>query len=210
MRLFLYFKVKFFEWIEQRKVEKRFYHNEHFKKCDQALLQAYRRENPYKISKDFLVNQKAPDVYAYGETPLTTMDNIVRECELTQSDLVIEMGAGRGRASLFLAEYIGCKVIAYEQIPAFAEKFSLSPNLKIIAEDMFAADFSKATAIYLYGTMLSDDDILKLCNAFPKNVKIITVSYPLSDYSDNYVIKKTFKGKFPWGKTEVYWNERIS
>ncbi len=202
--MFLYLKVKIYEWLEQRKVEKLFYHNQRFKERDRALLAAYRTKNPYRISKEFL------KVHSYGETPLTTMARIVDECGLSSDDLIIEMGAGRGRASLFLAEYVGCRVIAYEQIPTFVEKILPSPNLKILAQDMFSADFSKAAAIYLYGTMLTDEEIQKLCAIFPKGVKIITVSYPLSDYSEHYMIKKTFTGKFPWGKTEVYWNERIS
>lgn len=202
--MYLYFKVKIFEWLEQRKVRERFYRNERFKELDLALLSAYRSKNPYRISKEFL------KAHCYGETPLTTMATIVQECELTPSDTVIEMGAGRGRTALFLAEYVGCQVIAYEQIPTFVKKFPNSPNLKILFQDMFSADFSKATAIYLYGTMLKDNEILKLCKAFPKKVKIITVSYPLSDYSPNYITRKTFVGTFPWGKTEVYWNERIS
>lgn len=208
MNPFLYFKVKIFEWLEQRKVASKFYNHERFKQCDQALLGAYKRENPYKISKHFLIQAKARDIYAYGETPLTTMDTIVCECGINSLDVVIEMGAGRGRTALFLAEYVGCQVIAYEQIPTFVKKLEDSPNLKMIAQDMFSADFSKATAIYLYGTMLTDDEISQLAEAFPKNVKVITVSYPISDYDKRFVIKKSFPGKFPWGKTEVYLNER--
>ncbi len=208
--MLLFFRVKFFEWLEQRKVERLFYSNESFRNSDQTLLSAYAGISPYQISKEFLIKAKAAEIFAYGETPLTTTSKIVEECEITPADVVIEMGAGRGRASLFLAEYVGCQVIAYEQINAFVEKIPASSNLKIITQDMFSADFSKATAIYLYGTLLTDSEIQKLILAFPKNVKIITVSYPLSDYSKKYVTRKSFRGKFPWGKTEIYWNERIS
>jgi len=202
--MYLYFKVKIYEWLEQRKVQKLFYHQERFKEVDQALLSGYRTKNPYRISREHL------KVHSYGETPLTTMAHIVEQCGLKPSDLLIEMGAGRGRASLFLAEYLGCQVVAYEQISTFVEKMPASPNLKTLGRDMFSADFSKATAIYLYGTILEDKEIEILCGRFPPNVKIITVSYSLSDYSRDYVTKKTFTGKFPWGKTEVYWNERTS
>lgn len=208
--MFLYFRVKIFEWLEQRKVERSFYSNAHFQKCDQALLSFYREISPYQISKEFLIKAKAPEIFAYGETPLTTTSKIVHECEITPADRVIEMGAGRGRASLFLAEYVGCQVIAYEQILAFVKNIPPSSNLQILAQDMFSADFSKATAIYLYGTLLDESEIQKLIEVFPKNVKIITVSYPLSDYSQKYVTRKSFQGKFPWGKTEIYWNERTS
>lgn len=208
--MILYFRVKFFEWREQRRVERLYYSNECFRNSDQALLSAYAGISPYQISKEFLIKLQAPEIFAYGETPLTTTSKIVSECAITSADVVIEMGAGRGRASLFLAEYVGCRVIAYEQIPAFIQKIPPSSNLKTLTQDMFSADFSEATVIYLYGTLLTDSEIQKLTLAFPKNVKIITVSYPLSDYSQKYVTRKSFRGKFPWGKTEIYWNERIS
>ncbi len=209
MGAFVYYKTKIFEWLEQRRVSARFYHNEQFRLLDQALLTAYESENPFHISRAFLEKQKAEETYAYGETPLTTMAHIAKECELRPSDTVIEMGAGRGRAALFLAEYVGCKVIAYEQIPQFVEKMPLSKNLKILSADMFSADFSKASAVYLYGTMLLDEEILNLIEKLPKGCKVITVSYPLSEYSERWQVKKTFSGSFAWGKTEVYWNERV-
>ena len=205
----IFLRTLVFEWREQRIVKKRFYLNEQFKKCDQTLLNVYRENSPYQISKAYLAAQGAANVYAYGETPLTTVDKMVRECSITSEDTVIEMGAGRGRAALFLATYVGSKVIAYEQIPTFAEQIVDATRLEMRNEDMFAADFSKATVIFLYGTMLSDAEILRLCERFPKKVKILTVSYPLSDYHDEYRVEKTFLGRFPWGETEIYWNERI-
>ncbi|NGX27148.1 MAG: hypothetical protein K940chlam6_01081, partial [Chlamydiae bacterium] len=202
-------KTKLFEWREQKVVEKRFYENASFRVQDEALLAAYQNISPYQISKEYLIKNGAKNPYAYGETPLTTMAKIAKECDLGTKDTIIEMGAGRGRTSLFLAEYVGARVLAYEQISSFVEKMVPSKNLKIFAEDMFSADFAKATAIYLYGTMLEDSAIRMLTKKFPHKAKIITVSYPLNAYSENYSIKKTFSGRFPWGKTKVYWNERI-
>jgi len=208
--LFIYFRVKLFEWLEQRKVEKLFYRKESFRQADLALLAAYQSKSPYKISKEFLKAKNASNIFIYGETPLTTMHMISAECGLNSTDTIIEMGAGRGRTSLFLAAYLGCNVTAYELIPAFVENIPAAATLKMIHGNMFSADFSKANVIYLYGTLLEDAEITTLAEAFPKGVKIITVSYPLIDYSQKYVTRKTFSTRFPWGKTEVYWNERIS
>ncbi|NGX59736.1 MAG: hypothetical protein KR126chlam3_00893 [Chlamydiae bacterium] len=205
---YYFFKTKLFEWLEQRKVEKSFYGNDRFRKQDQALLAAYRNENPYQISKQYMIRKGAENPYVYGETPLTTMAKIARECNLGPEDTVIEMGAGRGRAALFLAEYVGCHVIAYEWIPTFVKKMVSCKKLKMFAQDMFSADYSEATAIYLYGTMLEDPAIVQLIEKFPQNAKILTVSYPLNAYSAAYGIRKTLSGRFPWGKTEIYWNER--
>jgi len=212
MGALLYCKTLLFEWKEQAFVRKNFYENARFKALDTALRKAYRWKNPYQISKKYLKTQKKKDIYTYGETPLSVMAKIVQECQLTSEDRVIEMGAGRGRGALFLAEYVGCQVEAFEIIPDFVENFKESvpsPKIKMKLEDMFSAPFSRATAIYLYGTMLEEEQIQALARNFPKSCKIITVSYPLSDYNDEYETKKSFSGIFPWGETQIYWNERM-
>lgn len=209
---FFYFRTQLFEWKEERAIRLNFIHNPHFLSLDQLLQKAYADQNPYQICKEYLKQKKKKEIYAYGETPLTTMDKIVRECQITPQDQVIDMGAGRGRASLFLAEYIGCKVRALEEIPLFVqimEQTIASPHLEMSVKDMFQADFSWASVIYLYGTLLSDEEILLLAETFPRKKKIITVSYALEEYSPEYQTKKVFQGKFPWGKTEIFWNERI-
>ncbi|MDN3506318.1 MAG: class I SAM-dependent methyltransferase [Simkaniaceae bacterium] len=209
MWLYYFLKTKFFEWREQKAVNKCFYSHEFFREKDAALLSGYRGQSPYRISKEYLTLKGAKEVHQYGETPLTTMALIAKECDIGAEDTVIEMGAGRGRGALFLAEYVGCRVVAYEQIPAFVEKMVPSSKLKMTLQDMFGADFSKATAIYLYGTMLEDPQVVELTGQFPAGVKIISVSYPLNMYSQDFKTIKSFQGRFPWGKTEIYLNERL-
>lgn len=209
MWLYYFLKTKFFEWREQRAVKKCFYSRDSFRVKDEALLSAYKGQSPYRISKEYLILKGAKEVHQYGETPLTTMALIAKECGLGPDDRVIEMGAGRGRGALFLAEYVGCQVMAYEQIPAFVEKMVPSSKLKMTLQDMFGADFAKASVIYLYGTMLEDPQVVELTEKFPAGVKIISVSFPLDAYSRNFTTIKSFLGRFPWGKTEIYLNERI-
>jgi hypothetical protein len=77
--------------------------------------------------------------------------------------------------------------------------------------DFLTADLSQATVIYLYGTCLKDTTIDALADRFStlsKEVKIITVSFPLSDYSSSFVTRQSFIASFPWGKGEVYLNSR--
>lgn len=209
--MYIYLRTQIFEFFEQKRVEKILYKNERFKEKDLLLQNKYKKKDPYRISRDFLKRRGAPNIYMYGETPLMTMYKIYQMCELSSEDHLIELGAGRGRAALFLATYLGCRVVGYEEVATFVEEVKEFENerFKLYLGDMFAANFSKATAVYLYGTMLDDEKILELGKAFPKKVKIITVSYPLSNYLEGYATKKTFQGRFPWGKTDIFWNERL-
>ena len=136
----------------------RFYPDLEFAKVDLWLLFSYFFKNPFGISKRFLMERKEPNIYAYGETPLSSFAEIVRECGINAKDTVYELGCGRGRTCFWLNEFIGCKTVGIEYIPEFVQKadfikdrFCLK-NLEFHCEDMTGTDFSDATVIYLYGT----------------------------------------------------------
>lgn len=201
--------------VEFVKVSCRYYGNLPFLKADMSLRLMYLFHNPYKISKRFLMNRGAKDVHAYGETPLTTLELIAKECGITKNDTVFELGSGRGRTCFWLNSVIGCRVVGIEYVPEFVERAELIKErlgidgVEFRLQDILKTDFSGATVIYLYGTCLEDDAIIKLCKAFSKlkpGTRIITVSYPLTDYSDlsHFEVMKRFTVPFTWGEGDVY------
>ncbi|MBS0615535.1 MAG: class I SAM-dependent methyltransferase [Verrucomicrobia bacterium] len=182
MNPFLYGYVKWYEWRDRKKAYKA---APSFAALDKKL----RQTNPYRISKAF----------PYGETPLLTLKAIADRCEITSHDRGIDLGCGRGRSTHFLAKYSGCQMQGIdwcqELLPASEERVTFS------CEDICAADLSKATFIYLYGTCLEDEQI----EALVKNLKqhparVISISYPLEGLrcTDQFVVS------FPWGTTEAY------
>jgi cyclopropane fatty-acyl-phospholipid synthase-like methyltransferase len=208
-----YFASVLWQLKEQQRVKKRFYGNAKLCQTDRALAKAYLGRNPFHISKRFLQQKGAASVYAYGETPLTTLAQIAEECGITAQDHVMELGCGRGRGAFFLSNHTGCKVLGIDWIPEFvntaneiSKQLQLS-KVRFACTDMFSADFTKATAIYLYGTCLEDAEIELLQTQFQRlrrGTKIITVSYPLEG---NFGLRKEFTAAYPWGETEVFLNE---
>ncbi len=169
------------------------------------------------MSKQYLKLSGHKQIHIYGETPLSTFEVIANECEINQSDTVIDMGAGRGRGIIFLHHFKQIRVIGYERIPYFVkvvnmliETFNLT-RIELINADMLQADLSMGSVIYLYGTVLEDKEIEHLVAKFSRlkaGTKIITISYPLTNYSDENVFKlaKEFAVSFPWGETSAYLN----
>lgn len=202
----------FVEWI---RVLVSYYSNLRFAKLDLAIIFSYLFNSPYLISKKFLLARKEQDVYAYGETPLTTMDKIAKECRLKKEDIVFELGCGRGRTCFWLNEFLGCKVVGIEYIPEFVEiantvkeRFHVK-DVEFRLQDMLETDYKEATVIYLYGTNLDDSFIIKLIDKLEKSkpgTKIITISYPLTDYTskDTFEVMRCFSVRFPWGEADVY------
>jgi len=211
----LWTRLKFSLWNlkESLKVLFFYYSNWEFAKVDLYFLRSYLLENPYRMSKQFMRERGEEDVDTYGETPLTTMDQIARECALNSKDIVYELGCGRARTCFWLYSFIGCRVYGVEYLPAFVKigqsikrHFQIE-DVKFLCKNFLDVDLSNASVIYFYGTCSDDALIKKLCHKFqslsPKT-KIITISYPLTSYSPHFKVIKSFPVTFPWGETTAY------
>ncbi len=207
-------KVKWINLLEYIHIVIHYYSNFRFAKIDTVLLLFYLFSNPFRISKKFSVYQGEEEIYTYGETPLTTLDQIAKLCDITSKDVVYELGCGRGRTCFWLNQWIGCSVVGIDYVPLFIDKankikkfFGLQ-NLHFRLEDLFQADLQGSTVIYLYGTCFSNEQIHTLIQRFstlPAGTKIITVSYALNDFAINAPFKKVkqFTALFTWGAAEV-------
>lgn len=206
----------FCEWI---KVAFNYYSNTSFMKIDLYLLSQYLFKNPFTISKEFLIQKGEKEIYAYGETPLTTLELIAKQSQLSAKDTIFELGSGRGRGCFWLHAFTGCHVVGVEFIGDFVEKANKVRNQFAVEgvsfrhEDMLKTDLTGATQIYLYGTCLEEKVIKQLIEKFaklPTGTKIITVSYPLTEYTAQplFEVMSCFSVPFTWGNGDVYIHQR--
>lgn len=205
-------KTKVFLWWDNLITALKYYRNIRFARVDLALLRCYLFKNPFRMSRQFFAAQSSADDHTYGETPLSTMEMICKQCGITERDTVIEMGAGRGRACFWMNVWLGCKVIGVEAVPDFVhrgQRLVHSLQLKRIRfrlDDYMKTDLEEATVIYLYGSCLSLEQVDTLSSrlyACKKGTKVITTSFPI----DGLTLIKTFKGRFAWGSADIYYQE---
>lgn len=201
--------------VENIRVLFHFWRVPKFLYVDFGLFLTYLFDNPFKISKRFLLEKGEENLHQYGETPLTTLEKVMAKAGVTNKDTVYELGSGRGRTSFWLSQYLGCNTVGIEQVPEFVERAerlvrrcNLS-NVKFIQEDFCKASYEGATVVYLYGTCLEDDVIRQLAARLaklPSGTKIITVSYPLTDYDTtaSFELMNCFQQPFTWGNAEVF------
>lgn len=217
--IYVRFCFGIYSFIEYIKVIFRYYKNSVFRKCDLALLSTYFFKSPYAISKRYLLDHGADDPYLYGETPLTSMDLIASTCGISSSDVVYELGCGRGRCCFWLKAFVGCRVEGVEIIPEFVQQAKAIQsryqiqNINFHCANILKADYSEATFLYLCGTCFEENlikKIVKKLKATKTGTKIISVSYPLTDYTDKPLFKvvKVFPVSFGWGDMDVYLQER--
>lgn len=201
--------VRYFNLKDLLKTIFCYWHKPKFALVDLALLLSYFFKSPYRIAREY--NDDEP----YGETPLTTLDKILKACPLGPTDVAYELGSGRGRACLWLALYKGYTTIGVEYIPTFvtrAQKIAAYfgiKNVKFLREDILKTNLHAATWIYLFGSALPDDTITKLYHRLEKlkpGTRIITISYPLTAYcsNDHITLKQTLDVEFAWGKTQAF------
>ena len=214
MQLFNFFKYLLADKALQKEVKNLFYSDKNFAEQDKTLLNAYLFRNPYKISKSYLRKRAEKDLYTYGETPLTTYKKLANEVSLSIKDVFLELGSGRGRGAFFINNFYLCEVIGIERIPQFVklstfivEKYQ-KKSIRFICGDMTKLQAPKASVVYLYGLSLNDLEISKIIDQvknLPKGTRVITISYPLTDYSVNsFELMKKFSVDFNWGQTDAY------
>ena len=179
-------------------------------------MEFYLFKNPYQISKRYLKRAREKDIHTYGETPLMTFQKVAEQANICKDDIVLELGCGRGRGALFLNDFFKCQVVGVERIPHFvkiARHISDKQRVNGVTfhcQNFIEADIlGKATCIYLYGTCMNDREITKLLETLKKcskGTRIVTISYPLTDYDkdDRLSLEKSFSVSFPWGETEAY------
>ena len=191
-----------------------------FFKVDLTLLLSYLLQNPFSMSKRYLQEKGEKEVYAYGETPLTTLGLIAREAKITAKDHVLELGCGRGRTCFWLNKVIGSQVTGIDFVPTFINKANWVKRLfdaqgvHFIESDFLKADLTGVSVIYLYGSCMARSEIEQLVERLkevPSGTKIITVSYPLTDYSAEplFEVMKVFPATFAWGTGDVFVQYRL-
>lgn len=210
-------RVALFEVFEGVRVV-RYYGRPRFFFVDMLLKLFYLFDTPYRVCKRHLEARGEKEVYTYGETPLVAMDVIARKCRLLSSDVVYECGAGRGRGAFWLACFVGCTVVALEEVAAFIERgnrvkrYSALHNIRFEEGDFLKADFRRATVLYIYGrASLFTPPLLKALSTAKRGTKIITVSFPLADLGEHLPFEhiSTFQATYPWGKADVFLQKKI-
>ena len=202
-------------WCDQCRVIKANFRHLRFLFAWFWLRMSYLLDSPYWVSRRYQRRNKAADWHVYGETPLPALARIVARVGVAAGDHVFELGAGSGFTSLWLNGVKHCRVTAIEQVPVFcwrlkrtARRAGLS-GIDVRCENYVQASLQGADLIYLYGSNLDDAVIHQLANRFselPDEVRVITVSYPLSDYADNglFPLIDCFTVDFEWGQAEVF------
>ncbi len=179
-----------------------------------ALKNLYAKKSPYKISKEFLISKNKNEIHTYGETPLTEFYDFLIRADVSEKDVFIDLGCGRGQIVFLVSTFFGCSAVGVDCIPVFcerAERIAAASNLpcRFVCEDMQNLDLKAATILYFYALWHEEDYLKKMIRKLSllnKGTRIITVGFPLCDYSSSFSVLFSSPCSYPWGKTELFLN----
>ena len=163
--------------------------------------------NPYRICRKFLERRGETNVFAYGETPLTEFEKLMKAAGLAAGDTYVELGSGRGKTCLWAALFVGCKVRGVEWVPGFVRMAQrVARGLGIQAEfaqgSMLETSLRNASVVYFYGIDRDVGPLIQLFEEMAPGARLVTISEPVP--SGAFVVQRVVQVAFPWGHTDAF------
>jgi SAM-dependent methyltransferase len=98
----------------------------------------------------------APDVI-YVPTPQPVVEAMLAIADVTERDIVYDLGSGDGRIVIAAAKKYGARGVGIDIDPALVKKASenaaaagVSDRVRFVAQNLFTSDISEATVVTLY------------------------------------------------------------
>jgi len=99
----------------------------------------------------------AADVSLYAPTPVEAVEAMLKLAEVTESDIVYDLGCGDGRVLVFASKLYGCRSVGIDIDPECVAAATRSVNAnclwdlaRVYEGDILEMDFGRATVVTLY------------------------------------------------------------
>ncbi|MEW6734074.1 MAG: hypothetical protein AB1489_22290 [Acidobacteriota bacterium] len=185
-----------------------------------VFLLYYITDSPFGVIKR--EGQRAPVAQQnliYGETPCLTIRDILAELCPQDGDHFVDLGCGRGLVAFFVRFYYRIPVTGVDVIPTFINRAGrIAHRLSLSGIDFMRENLSwvtleqigRGTIFYLAGTTFEEELLEKIAlrlELLPPGVRLITLSEALPSERFRVVAIKPYF--FSWGKTTVYFHEKV-
>jgi SAM-dependent methyltransferase len=148
----------------------------------------------------------------YGETPVWTAVRLLRAAGVDEHSVVVDLGAGRGRA-LLGARYLGARARGVELVPSHAERANaalVGTGVEVVEGEAEAAHLEDATHVYVTWTCLAPESRAALTarlRELAADSRVLTLSVPIEDPA--FAVEERLVGLYSWGFDAVYLHRRL-
>lgn len=195
-----------------------YFHYSRLFRIDMDLFFYYFFRYPFHLFQyDCHRSGKPLEELTYGETPYFTIQMVLDKLKISNRDIFVDLGCGKGRSVFFVAEHYGIKSAGIDVISTYITIANTLKNrwnfeqVNFIEKDLLTSKISTASIIWISWTCFSEKTRLKIsayAETFQKGSKVISISYPID--SDHFKAIDCYMGYFSWGKATIYVQEKIS
>jgi SAM-dependent methyltransferase len=154
--------------------------------------QGYTHATEDKITED--VNKfREPDIH-YVPTPQNVVDQMLSMANITEDDLVYDLGCGDGRIIVAAAKRYGCKAVGYDIDPQRViearenvRKNNVEHLVTIEQEDVFTLDLSDANVITLYLLPSLNDKLVPQLEKLKPGSRILSHDFDITGVKPDQV-----------------------
>lgn len=137
---------------------------------------------------------RKPDV-AFITTPQKVVDKMLELAEVTEDDLLYDLGCGDARINITAAQQYGCRGIGYDISGARVEasrenvlKHGVEALVQIERADVFTLDLSPATVITLYLLPELNVKLIPQLEKLPPGVRIVSHDFDMKGVIPDQVV----------------------
>jgi SAM-dependent methyltransferase len=126
----------------------------------------------------------------YVPTPYEVVNEMLRAAGVNKNDILYDLGCGDGRIVITAVENTGCRgvgididPIRIEECKANAAKAGVTDRVEFLQQDLFEADFSKATVLTLYLLQTVNLELRpKLLRVLKPGTRIVSHDFSMKDW----------------------------
>ena len=188
------------------------YFKHHLWTVDLALARRYSFGRAYTISIQNrpVLPKGTGQMLTYGETPLSTFQQILSWISPFPPCKFAEMGCGTGRLSLMLSKSYQISCVGVDLVQSFvdnANQIARQQNVdcSFVCADILTLDWSTFDLVYITSTTYSSDLLAAVwdkCATLPVGAKVITLTH--APPKERLTLLKMDVLPFSWGVATVY------
>lgn len=151
-------------------------------------------------------------VVSYEPTPIRIVFRMLELADVTDEDVVVDLGSGDGRVVVAAAARHGARGVGYEiqshlveRARENAERAGVSDRVRFYERDLFEADLSEATVVTLF--LWEDVNVKlrpKLIRELPPGASIISHMHEMGDWDPDTTITVPTEEEGYGGSTRVH------
>lgn len=137
------------------------------------------------------------DISLYAPTPVEAVEAMLELAQVTESDIVYDLGCGDGRVLVIASKFYGCQSVGIDIDPKCVAATTRNINAnslqslsRVYEKDVLTVDFSRATVVILY---LMPDLLEKLKSRLDKQLspgtRIVCFEKPIPDVKPSRKVK---------------------